>query len=109
MSVPQEAIDAATRVLDEVLQVAALDPDSVLDSRPLATLMLEAAAPHMGIPQEAIRAITQAVTSERERIRQLAEKHQATYDERTPCNCGRTDCTALVRSRVPFASLLEVP
>ena len=52
---------------------------------------------------------SEAATAERERIRQLAAKHSATYDERSPCNCGRPDCTALVRSRVPFTDLITDP
>lgn len=47
--------------------------------------------------------------TERERIRQLAVDHTATYDERSPCDCGRVNCTALARSRVPFADLITEP
>jgi hypothetical protein len=54
-------------------------------------------------------AIAGWVTVERERIRYLAVEHSATYDERSPCDCGRVDCTALIRSRVPFADLITEP
>jgi uncharacterized NAD(P)/FAD-binding protein YdhS len=49
------------------------------------------------------------IAAERKRIRRLAVEHFATYDERSPCDCGRVDCTALVRSRVPFADLITEP
>ena len=68
---------------------------------PLLAMMARA---EVMVPESAV---AEAVAAERERIIAKARELGATYDERSPCNCGRADCTALIRSSVPFADYLE--
>lgn len=44
--------------------------------------------------------------AERERIRQLAIQHGATYTERDPCKCQDPNCGVIRRAHAPFADLL---
>lgn len=102
----REAILAtATAIAQSLADPAAVEAMEEVSRKVMLAGINEVADEVMG---RRLRELESAVrTSERKRITALAETFNATYDQVSPCDCGRTACAALVRSHVPFADLIR--